>query len=273
MNLAQLKAIKGVLAKTHGNPTFNAQSILILQVAENCVDAAIAATRREEGDVVDGSPEDVYADMVKYMELYHTDTEFSKTTDLKKILDDGERIDLIDEVGSTYSTALHIGEELNANYPDDEPMIVWQLCQAIATYDNVGEGDDSDDDEDEDEEAPTIDDVEEEMEAVLFDRFEDHDDDDEFATELKADLSAHLNRQELEMLVVDTREVIAHTDAEIAATRLIAPRIVFASIVASKARGKKVVPIARLARNLHAAIHGEFNMDAEQEAAFAEWLK
>ncbi|QIG70103.1 hypothetical protein EVB87_003 [Rhizobium phage RHph_N28_1] len=270
MTLAQLEAIKAVLAKTHGNSAFTAQSILLLQVAENCVDAAIAATPREKGDVVDGSPEDVYADMVKYMELYHTDTEITKKTDLKKVLDDGERIDLIDEVGSTYSTALHIGEELNANYPDDEPMIVWQLCQAIATYDDVGE----DDDDDTDEEYPTIDDVEEEMEGVLFERFEDYDDDDdEAATKIKADLSSFLSKEQIEKLVVDTREVIAHTDAEIAAIRLIAPRIIFASIIASKARGKKVVPIARLARNLHAAIHGEFNMDAEQEAAFAEWMQ
>ncbi|QIG74638.1 hypothetical protein EVC12_003 [Rhizobium phage RHph_I42] len=273
MTLAQLEAIKAVLAKTHGNSAFTAQSILLLQVMENCVDAAIAVAEREDGKKF--TPHTIFMSLVEYMNASHPKVKVTMETDLVAHLNEGERNDLLDELIFAFDLD---GEAPNYNsFGDDAKLVVGPLVTTMAHDANLAHGyaeaDDEDDDDDTDEESPTIDDVEEDMESVLFERYEDYDDDDEFAAEIKADLSAHLTKAELEELVVDTREVIAHTDAEIEVIRLIAPRIVFASFVANKAKSKKIVPIARLARNLHAAIHGEFNFDAEQEAAFVEWMK
>lgn len=48
MNFKQLNAIKGVLAQTHGNTSLNGTAIIILQIFEDCIDAAIKATVESE---------------------------------------------------------------------------------------------------------------------------------------------------------------------------------------------------------------------------------
>lgn len=265
MNIEQLKAIKGVLAQTHGNSAFGAQSILLLQVFENCVDAAIAVTVEASDDEHSPTYQNVLAKLIEMLAACGV------------VLDENDKwADAITNDGM-----LNIIEELDG-YFDLNESLVSLVCNAVTSFGDEDQDEDgefplvkdivmaltddapfSDDDEfesddDEDEPSPTIDDVEEELENTLFESTGVDDFDDEEVGAFKADLLLHLTNEQIAYIVIDARENMEHVDADIVNIKRLAPSIVAASTIASKAKGRMIVPLSKLAKTLHAAIHGEF---------------
>lgn len=153
MTLEQLIAIKGVLAETHGNTTFNAQSIILLQVFENCIDAAIAATA--DGLPARKSAAAIAMDIVKLLSAqYPTIEEVTDDTDLCAYLNEGERNDLIDDLLEMHGMEEYEGTNFNS-FGKDASLTIIDLARELASaynanfIDNIGEDEDDDTDENE----------------------------------------------------------------------------------------------------------------------------